>query len=322
VGPGPAVAAVKALVTGGLGFVGHAVCRQLVRAGHEVIALTSRPDARSLVEDVETVHADIRDTDALRAVVDKTGPAGVCHLAALTQVRESFARPIEYFDVNVGGTIALLQALASVPGIPVVMLSTGAVYGQCEGQVTEDEPVRPPNPYASSKVAAEQLLAYQAATSAVGAVTLRCFNIAGAVDGVGDQDPTRIMPNALATAAGLREALDVNGDGSAVREFTHVADVASAVALAMAAATPGTVETYNVGSGIRASMLDVVHAVERVTGRPVPVVHRPAKPEPTVMVADSSRLRADLGWQPEHTTLDGIVADGWDSVLRHAEASR
>lgn len=302
----------RTLVTGALGFLGHAVTRQLASSGHDVVALTSRPGRLSGVDGVHTAYADIRDVSALRKVVDETPPAAIVHLAALTRVRDSFDAPVDYFDVNVGGTVALLDALRG-HRVPVVFASTGAIYGPCEGRISETQPPAPTNPYAASKLAAEQLLTYQAETGAIGTAVLRCFNIAGAVDGIGDSDTTRIIPKALAVAAGRASHVGINGDGSARREFTHVADVATAIIDAINAATPGTAEIYNVGSGTDSTMLDVVQAVENVTGRQVPVEYLPPKPEPTILMADSSRLRHGLNWLPRHSFND-IIRDAWAAL--------
>jgi UDP-glucose 4-epimerase len=305
---------VRLLVTGALGFVGHAVVRQLLADGHEPIALSSRPDAQSQVTGVRTVHADIRDRSALSSVVDETAPEGACHLAALTNVRDSFTDPLGYYEVNVAGTLNLLRSLASRGVVPVVLASTGAVYGAGEGRITEDHPTKPTNPYGASKLAAEQLLTYHAETGAVGATILRCFNIAGAVEGVGDRDLTRIIPKALAVAAGEATHVHINGDGKAVREFTHVADVAQAIALALRSTHPGQPQTYNVGSGVPTTMLDVIEAVERVTDRPIAVEYGPPKPEPAVLMADSSRINRQLGWTPARITVEEIVRDGWAAI--------
>jgi UDP-glucose 4-epimerase len=305
---------VRVLVTGGLGFLGHAVTRRLVQAGHEVVVLSSRNGAISRVDGIRTVHSDIRDGETLARVVRQVEPEGVCHLAALTKVRDSFESPVTYFDVNVGGTVALVDALSTVSPVLVVFSSTGAVYGPCEGRIDEEQPAKPTNPYAASKLAAEELLAYQASTGDLGVVTLRCFNVAGAVDGVCDSDRTRIIPKAIAVAAGVADELQINGDGKAVREFTHVVDMADAVVRALAAAQPGSARTYNLGSGVKSTMLDVVQVVEATTGRSVPVRHLPPKPEPTVLMADSTRIRAELGWRPRHSELEEIVRDAWGTV--------
>jgi UDP-glucose 4-epimerase len=306
----------RVLVTGGLGFVGHAVTRGLADAGHDPVVLTSRPDGHSRVADVPVLRADVRDRVALRRVVEQVRPEGVCHLAALTRVRESFEAPLDYYDVNVGGTLNLLASLVGLPPVPVVFASTGAVYGFCEGNISEDQPTQPANPYGASKQAAESVLRYHAATGAVGVVTLRCFNIAGAVDHVGDRDITRIIPKAIAVAAGQAGVLGVNGDGDAVREFTHVADVANAMILGLDAARPGTAATYNIGSGIEVSLLDVVQTIESITGRQLPVEHHPPKPEPAVLVANSDRIRHDLDWHPRRSSLDQIIRDAWSAAVQ------
>ena len=156
----------------------------------------------------------------------------------------------------------------------------------------------PGNPYGASKLAAETAIGYQATLGAIGAVTLRTFNVAGASDGHGDRDTSRIIPRALLVAAGQAGRLDVNGDGSAVREFTHVCDLARAYAAALDAARPGEHRIYNVGSGVGTSVREVIEATERVTGRPVAVSWGLPAREPRELMADSSRIKNDLGWRP------------------------
>lgn len=305
----------RVLVTGGLGFLGHAVVRQLVDRGHLVTALSSRLDGTSRVPGVATAHADIRDRAALARVLGKVEPHGICHLAALTRLRDSFDNPLAFFDVNVGGTIALLDALHdSDRSVPIVLASTGAVYGQAEGRINEDAPTLPTNPYSASKLAAEQLVHYHAQTGAIGATILRCFNIAGAVDGIGDSDTTRIIPKALAVAAGKAEKLTVNGDGSAIREFTHVADVAAAFTAALSATEIGSSSTFNVGSGQETKISQVITAVEQVTGCKLMVEHVPPKSEPRTLMANSDRIRDRLGWRPALINIWDIVSSAW-----HAE---
>lgn len=150
-----------------------------------------------------------------------------------------------------------------------------------------------------------------ALVGAIGAITLRCFNVSGAANGVGDSDTTRIIPKALAVAAGRADTLGINGNGTAVREFTHVLDVADAMVAALDAAQPGKSLTYNVGSGIEATMLDIVRAVERVTRRQLAIEHNPPLPEPRVMMADSSRVRDELTWAPRRSSIEQIITDAW-----------
>jgi UDP-glucose 4-epimerase len=330
------------LVTGGLGFVGQAVARQLLSEGHRVAVLTSAADSRAeasgqnsperpgpsspegstgrlqVPPGAELVRADLRDRAAIAEVVAAGEYEGVCHLAALTRVRDSLTDPIGYFDINVSGTLNLLRALdaeANRTGRParLVFTSTGSVYGTREGTFGEDERPEPGNPYAASKLAAEQMIGYQAGTGRLAAITLRCFNIAGAVDGRSDRDLSRIIPKTLAVAAGLAELLEINGDGSAVREYTHVLDVATAVALALDAAEAGKHRVFNVGSGQGVTLIDVVQTARSITGRPIPAEHRPPKPEAQILMADSSRIRRELGWRPVHSSLAQILGDGWSA---------
>lgn len=310
----------RVLVTGGLGFIGQAVTRDLLAHGHQVVVLTRGRGDRPVPAGAELALADVTDRAAVAGVVRGGGFDGVCHLAAVTRVRDSFADPLRYFDVNVSGTLYLLEALAQArpagdpDGVPrFVFGSTNAVYGAQDGHLREDDLTRPGNPYGASKLAAEQLVGYQAATGAIAAVSLRCFAVAGAVDHLGDADSTRIIPRALAVAAGDEPRVTVNGDGSAVREFVHVADVATAYRLALEAAEAGRHRVWNVGSGRGVTVAEVVEVVRRVTGRPVPVEHQPPKPEPRVLMADNSRIRAELGWEPTHSDLEEIIRDGWNA---------
>jgi len=308
----------RVLVTGGLGYVGGVVALRLVQAGHEVAVLTrgGRPAAGPPPAAV-TLQGDLLDRDRVRELVARVRPEATCHLAGLVRVRDSFRDPAGYHAVNVGGTASLLRALSehaerSGRAARVVFASAGAVYGPGGGgPVGEDAPRRPTSPYGASKLAAEELIAGYAAGGTVGAVSLRCAVVAGAVGPYGDTDTSRLLPKALAVAGGLQAALVVNGDGSATREFTHVADVAEAYLLALGAARPGRHLAYNVGSGTSASVGEVVAAVERVTGRRLPVERRPAADEPHALALDSARARRELGWRPVRASLDGMVADAW-----------
>lgn len=308
----------RILVTGGLGFLGRAVCTRLAAHGHHVLALSRTPSPQrsaGLPDTVAVAAADLRDRAATTAAVAAFAPQAVCHLAALTSTRGSARQPLDHFDTNVTGTVNLLRALPT--GVPFVFTSTSAVYGPARtGRLREDLPPHPHSPYAASKAAAEALLDHHARTGAIGSVTLRCFNAAGAAGGHGDPDTTRILPAVLAVAAGHRPHVSINGDGSAVREFTHVLDVCEAVRLAVHAAVPGRHDVFNVGTGTGATLLDVVRTVRRVTGHPVPVVHRPAADEAHTLVADPSRIMADLGWRPVRSTLDTIVTDAWHASTR------
>jgi UDP-glucose 4-epimerase len=307
---------VRVLVTGATGFVGRAVVRQLAMAGHSVagFARTARPVS------CELLTGDVLDQATLEHAVK--GADAVCHLAALTLTRESFEQPVRYFRVNVGGTLNLLDAMnaeaqRSGRQLRLVFASTCAVYGAPQRQpITEGQAPAPGSPYGASKLAAETAIGYQTELGGIGAVTLRTFNVAGAVGGYGDPDTSRIIPRALTVAAGQADRLNVNGDGSVIREFTHVCDLALAFAAALDIADPTGHRIYNVGSGIGVSVREVIEATERVTGRPVPVRWGPPAREPQELRADSSRIAADLGWHPNRSNLATIVADAWHALAR------
>jgi UDP-glucose 4-epimerase len=289
---------VHVLVTGASGYVGRSVVCSLAGTGHQVRAV-ARKAGTSPRQGVEWVAGDLLKSDGIPRFTN--GIDAVVHLAALTRVRESFQEPVRYFGVNVTGTLNLLGAL---PDVPVVFASTASVYGAPRTQpIGEDTPLDPRNPYAASKAAAEQVVRWASAGSAV----LRLFNVSGA----GDPDLTRVLPKAVAVAAGQVSHVDVYGDGSAIRDFVHVDDVAAAVVLALEAARPNQHRVYNLGA-VPATVAEIIAATERVTGRPVPVVQHDAHPgEVREVRADTTRVRTELGWRPVHSGLDSIVADQW-----------
>lgn len=308
----------RVLVTGATGFVGNAVTAALARHGHEPVAFV-RGDRRMPRGAVAAFCGDVLDLATVRAAV--AGVDGVCHLAARTRVRDSFTDPLGYWRTNLVGTLNLLDALADNTDrrgpLSLVLASTASVYGTPERQpITEDAPTLPQNPYGASKLAADQAAAGVAVTGAVGAVSLRACNIAGAAAGVIDTDVTRLVPKILAVQAGLEPELVINGDGSAVRDFVHVVDMAEAFALALDACVPGQWRAYNVGSGRRTRVRDVLRAAEQVTGRRVPVQHRAPANEPPVLVADNTRIRHELGWTPHNSDLTTILTGSWNALTR------
>lgn len=298
----------RVLVTGAGGYVGRAVVSALSTAGHEVAALVHHPDGEIPGAAAEYV-ADIgaaRELDrALR------GAEAVCHLAGLTRARDSWTEAARYFEVNAGGTATLLRAMEAAGVGRLVFASTGAIYGSPDRQpMGEELPDDPPHPYAASKAAAEAVIGWQARTVSLAATVLRLFNAAGGID----PDSTRIVPRVLA-AAGGGTPLEVNGDGSAVRDYLHIADAADAFLAAVEhRQRGGTVERYNIGSGHGASVLDVVAAAEQATGKHVQVVHKPAAAESQRLVCDPARALAELGWKPRRSSLEVIVADAWTAT--------
>lgn len=297
----------RVLVTGAGGYVGAAVVDALRQAGHEPIAMLRRPPDDGRAPDYAVRLADLRDPEDVARAVE--GTDAVCHLAGLVRARESWERAREYFDVNVTGTVTLLDALRRHGVTRFVLASTSAIYGTPSvQQMHEGLPDAVPHPYAASKRAAELAVEALCRGGALGAAILRLLNVAGGRD----DDQSRIVPKALAVASGKADKLLINGDGRAVRDLVHVTDVAEAfVAAVEQCPEPGQSRIYNIASGRGCSVLDVIGAVERVTGCQVPVQHGPPAAEPRELVGDPSRARAELGWLPERSQLDTIVADAW-----------
>lgn len=267
----------RIVVTGGAGFLGRAVAKDLIEHGHQVDVVSRR------------THTDVRNAERVKEVI--AGDA-IVHLAAPVSGHRSFVDPLTFFDTIVAGT---RNVLAAATNQRIVYASTNAVYGSAhDGRLTEDLTPHPESPYAAAKLAGEQLVNEHG-----NAAVLRIFNIAGGTD----TDPSRILPRVIAAAA-TGEPLGVNGDGTAVRDFVHVTDVARAVRLALTHAG-----TYNVGSGQGTSILDLVRVTEKVTGRRIEIHHQPPKPEPQSLVADIAKADRELGWRPLRSDLETIVRD-------------
>ncbi|MFF9124269.1 UDP-glucose 4-epimerase GalE [Streptomyces sp. NPDC014889] len=310
----------KYLVTGGAGYVGSVVAQHLLEAGHEVVVLDdlSTGFREGVPSGASFVEGDIRDA------ADWLDPsfAGVLHFAASSQVGESVVKPEKYWANNVGGTMALLAAMRGAGVRTLVFSSTAATYGEPEQvPIPETAPTRPTNPYGASKLAVDHMIAGEAAAHGLGAVSLRYFNVAGAYGAYGERhDPeSHLIPLVLQVAQGRREAISVHGDdyptpdGTCVRDYIHVADLAEAHLLALGAARSGEHLVCNLGNGNGFSVREVVETVRRVTGHPVPEVVTPRRAgDPAVLVASAAAAREKLGWKPSRTDLAGIVADAWE----------
>ncbi len=308
-------------MTGGAGYVGAVVAAQLVEAGHDVTVLddltTGHADA--IPDGTTLVHGSIQDAAGALAGIE-----AVLHFAAKSLVGESVARPELYWQNNVCGTRALLDAMRSRGVNRIVFSSTAATYGEPEqSPIPESAPTRPTNPYGASKLAVDHMLAGEATAYGIAATSLRYFNVAGAFGRHGERHTTEthLIPIALQVASGERAALSIFGadyptaDGTCVRDYIHVADLAAAHLLALDDARPGEHRIYNLGNGDGFSVRQVVEVVRAVTGHPVPVEVGPRRAgDPATLVASSDRARAELGWTPEHTGPDGLTAmvrDAW-----------
>jgi UDP-glucose 4-epimerase len=306
-----------ALVTGGLGYIGHAVTAELMAAGWQVTALSRGTDetGEPSASGANVVVGDLVDRARMTEIVTGGGYDTIVHLGGLARARESFHEPLAYFDVNVGGTANLLHALDEVPDAQrpsLIYASTTLVYGsRYVGAVDENHEPSPESPYADTKVAAERLIAAQAITGRLAAVILRVFNVGGGVNGVADADPTRIIPNLLRVASGETKSVTLVGNGTAIRDFVHVADVAKAVRLATGVVRTGACPTYNIGSGVGSRIVDVLRCVEDVTGHSLEIANTPQDGAPARLIADIRYATGHLDWTPDSSDLRTIISDAW-----------
>lgn len=310
----------RLLVTGGAGYVGSVCAAHLVDAGHDVTVLddlsTGHRDA--VPDGARFVEAEL--AEAADAVLAE-GFDGVLHFAARSLVGESVEKPELYWHGNVVTSLRLLDAMRRHGTPRLVFSSTAATYGEPdEVPIREDAPTRPTNPYGASKLAIDHAISSYAAAHGLAAVSLRYFNVAGAHGRFGERHAveTHLIPLVLQVAAGLRESISVFGDdwptpdGTCVRDYIHVDDLADAHLLALRHACPGHHAIYNLGSGTGFSVREVVAACREVTGHPIPAVDAPRRAgDPAVLVASSEAARAELGWRPSRTDLATIVGDAW-----------
>jgi UDP-glucose 4-epimerase len=319
----------KLLVTGGAGYIGSVVSAQLLRAGHEVVVLDdlSRGHAEAIPEGARHANVNLMERDAVLATIDD-GFDGAMHFAALALVGESVEHPERYWSNNLIGTRNLLDGLREAGVRRLVFSSTCAVYGEPERvPMDESTPTAPVNAYGASKLAADMMIGDECRAHGLGAVSLRYFNVAGASGHIGeDHEPeTHIIPNVLRAALGL-QTMRIFGtdydtpDGTAIRDYIHVEDLAHAHGLALEAATPGQHRIYNLGNGEGFSVREVVDACSRVTGREVEVEEADRRPgDPPRLVAASQLIREELGWTPSKPTLEAMIEDAWAWYQEHPE---
>jgi UDP-glucose 4-epimerase len=314
----------RLLVSGGAGYIGSVVSAQLLSAGHEVTVL----------DDLSTGHEDaiparaafVRGTirDKAVSVLAERDIEGVLHFAASSLVGESVANPAKYWTNNLGGTLALLDAMRQAGTPRIIFSSTAAVYGEPERTpVEETSPTRPTNPYGASKLAVDTTLTEYARLHGIGAVSLRYFNVAGAqrlADGswLGERHSpeTHLIPNVLA-GTGDSRGVQIFGDdyptpdGTCVRDYIHVTDLADAHLRALSACEPGHHRIYNLGNGNGFSVREVIEVCREVTGHEIPVTVAPRRPgDPAILVASARRIQLQLGWQAR-LDLRAMITDAW-----------
>lgn len=314
----------KILLTGGAGYVGSAALRHLAKNGHEVLAYDNLVEGHpKAVGEHPLVVGDIADTALLTKTLRDFGADAVMHFAAATNVGESVENPAYHYGNNVGGTLSLLNAMRDAGTKRLLFSSTCATYGMTvRDTMDENTPQDPFSPYARSKLAVEWMIRDFADAYGLGFTLLRYFNASGA-DPSGDfgeyHDPeTHIIPLVLEVAQGKREKIMIFGndyptpDGTCIRDYVHIDDLASAHRLAIEATTPTTQEVFNIGTGQGQSVMDIVNACEKVTGLEINKELAPRRPgDPPALVADPVKLKSKLGWEPQYTSIEDTIETAW-----------
>ena len=311
------------LITGGAGYIGSVTAQALLERGHRVVVLDDLSSGHrgAVPSGGAFVRAAIADKAAVVRALQEHDVDAVVHFAALSLVGESMRDPLAYYQNNVSGSIVLLSALAEAGVQRFVLSSTAALYGTPDTvPISEEARLRPENVYGETKLAIEKLLEWLSRTTGLGYVALRYFNAAGASATLGeDHDPeTHLIPLVLQAAAGRREDVALFGtdydtpDGTAVRDYVHVLDLAEAHALALESMTNGTGRAYNLGNGTGYSVREVIDTCKAVTGNSF-TVRRAARRagDPAVLIADSSKARTELGWSPRHEALEEMIESAW-----------
>jgi UDP-glucose 4-epimerase len=318
----------RVLVTGGAGYVGRIAVELLLDDGHDVVVLDnfSKGHAAAIPAELQALTVDLRDAGGVTKAVLDSRPDAIIHFGAVTIVPESVRSPGLYYAVNTAGTNNLLSAAIDANVERFILSSTAAVYGTPDDPlVSENAPLRPISPYGSSKLMAETILRDFSAAYGLKYAIFRYFNVAGATSQNGeDHTPeTHLIPSAIFAAMGRREPLTLFGrsyatpDGTAIRDYVHVVDLARAHMMALTSLEQSG-EVFNLGAGEGVSVAQIIEAIERITGHSVPVIDGPPRAgDPPMLVADISRARNVLRWSPRQSDLDSIISSAWDWHERH-----
>jgi UDP-glucose 4-epimerase len=314
----------KILVTGGAGYIGGTLTRLLLAEGHAVTVYDNLCHSKRLAvaPNAEFIEGDVADRALLEKIFARGRFDGVMHFAALIEAGESMKRPEIYFRNNTAATLSLLEAMLATGHDRLVFSSTAACYGEPETTpILEDAKLAPTNPYGESKLLVEQMLRWFNVSHGFKYASLRYFNVAGAIEGYGEahEPESHLIPLILDVALGRRANIKIFGkdyptkDGTCIRDYIHVRDLAEAHLLALGALSDARSRLiYNIGNGQGFTVLEVIDSVHRVTGKPIAVEECPRRPgDPAVLVASSEKIKAELGWKPKFAELDQIVASAW-----------
>lgn len=314
----------KVLVTGAAGFIGSVVTEKLIELGHDVVAMDSliHGHQAAVHPSARFVKLDLLDEQGMKSLLKEEQFDAVAHLAAEALIDESIRDPGRFYRANVTGGMHLLEAMKAAGTTKMVFSSTAAVYGQPKSvPIPEDAPHEPCNSYGESKLAYEKMLSWYRVSFGLKYVCLRYFNACGATERCGEsrQKETHLIPIAFEAALGQRDHLSLFGtdydtpDGTCTRDYVHVSDIAAAHVLALQNIDTIGARAYNLGNAQGYSNRQVIDTVRAVTGRPVKVVDADRRPgDPARLIADSSRIRQELGWSPEFSDLESMVRSAWE----------
>jgi UDP-glucose 4-epimerase len=322
---------VNLLVTGGAGYIGSVVSSRLAAAGHRVTVLDnlSRGYRDAVSGEAEFVAGDISDAQLLRKLFADGRFDAVLHFAALIEAGESMRVPEVYFRANTAATMVLLEAIVAAGIKKFVFSSTAALYGEPENvPIRESDPLRPTNAYGESKLLVEHALEWLHRIHGFRYASLRYFNAAGATETLGERHnpESHLIPLVLQAAAGRRPNISIFGtdyptqDGTCVRDYIHVLDLAEAHLLALEALEPQDKLIYNVGNGKGFSVREVVEAAIMVTGKRIPVIESARRSgDPAVLIASSEKIQQELRWKPQYARLEAIIESAWKFYLSRIE---
>jgi UDP-glucose 4-epimerase len=322
----------KVLVTGGAGYIGSVVAEELLQAGHQVVVFDnlSRGHPQAVPKDAELIVGELADRAALDRLFTSRAIDAVMHFAALIEAGESMKAPEQFFRNNTANALTLFEAMLAARVDRLVFSSTAALFGNPERTpIEEDDPLHPTNAYGESKLLVERMLAWFHQIHGLRYASLRYFNAAGAArpdQGEAHHPESHLIPRVLEVALGRAPHVNIFGtdyptpDGTCVRDYIHVGDLARAHLLALAALDTSSPLIYNLGNGQGFSVREVVEVARKVTGRTIPVIESPRRAgDPAVLIASSEKIRRELGWQPRFPDLKSIVESAWQWHRAHPD---
>ena len=322
----------RVLVTGGAGYIGSVVAEELVAAGHQVVVFDdlSRGHREAVPAGAELVVGDLAETAKLESIFHSQKIDAVMHFAAFIEAGESMKMPGKFFRNNTASTLNLLEVMQAAGVLRFVFSSTAALFGNPDRTpIEEDDPIHPSNAYGESKLLVERMLAWFKDIHGLRYSCLRYFNAAGAASpdrGEAHQPESHLIPRILNVALGRAENANIFGtdyatpDGTCVRDYIHVSDLASAHLLALYALEKSDRLIYNLGNGQGFSVREVIEVARKVTGHAIPVIESPRRAgDPGILIASSEKIRRELGWKPNFSKLEDIVSSAWEWHRRHPD---